>query len=168
MWQDWHDWLPLVEQELFILPEYLSSLPIVSGVRLAQPLIFYVVFCRSLLVLCPFTFGHCIVYPFSIYSLWLPLWYFHTFGHCVVCPSTIYSLWLPLWYLHTFGHRVVCPSTIYSFWLPLWYLHTFGHCVVYLSTIYSFGLPLLYLRFTASDYPFGILDLRHRITPLVS
>ena len=39
---------------------------------------------------------------------------------------------------------IVCPS-IYGFWLPLWYL-----------------------RFTASDYPFGILDLRLLITSLVS
>jgi hypothetical protein len=44
----WQDWLPLVEQELLILPEYLSSLPIFSGVRVAQPLVFYVVFCGSL------------------------------------------------------------------------------------------------------------------------
>jgi len=34
--------MPLVEQELLILPEYLSSLPILRGVRVAQPLIFYV------------------------------------------------------------------------------------------------------------------------------
>jgi hypothetical protein len=38
----------------------------------------------------------------------------------------------------------ICPS-IYDFWLPLWYL-----------------------RFTTSDYPFGILDLRLLITTLVS
>jgi hypothetical protein len=24
-----------------------------------------------------------------------------SFGHCVVCPSTIYGFWLPLWYLQT-------------------------------------------------------------------
>jgi hypothetical protein len=35
------------------------------------------------------------------------------------------------------------------------------------SWIYSFWLPIWYLRFTASDYPFGILDLRLLITPLV-
>ena len=40
------------------------------------------------------------------------------------------------------GHCVVCPS-IYGFWLPLWYL-----------------------RFTASDYPSGILDLLFLITSL--
>jgi hypothetical protein len=35
----------------------------------------------------------------------------------------------------SFGHCVICPS-IYGFWLPIWYL-----------------------RFTASDYPFGIFKL---------
>jgi hypothetical protein len=24
-----------------------------------------------------------------------------SFGHCVVCPSSIYGFWLPLWYLQT-------------------------------------------------------------------
>ena len=42
-----------------------------------------------------------------------------------------------------------------------------GHCVV-CSSIYGFWLSLWYLRFTDSDYPFGILDLRILITPLVS
>ena len=63
--------------------------------------------------------------------------------------------------LVSFGHCVVCPSSIYGFWLPLWYL-----LVIVLSV----------LRFTASDYPFGIFwslcclsfDLRLLITPLVS
>jgi hypothetical protein len=39
------------------------------------------------------------------------------------------------------GHCVVCPS-VYGFWLPLWYL---------------VAIVLSVLRFTASDYPFGIL-----------
>jgi hypothetical protein len=51
MWQDWQNWLTPVEQKLLILPEYLGSLPIFSGVRVAQPLVFYVVLCRSLFVL---------------------------------------------------------------------------------------------------------------------
>jgi hypothetical protein len=41
--------------------------------------------------------------------------------------------------------KIVFPSSIYGFWLPLWYL-----------------------RFTASDYLFGILDLRLLITSLAS
>ena len=237
------------------------------------------------------SFDHCIVCP-SIYGFWLPLWYLLTivlsvlrltasdypfgifwplyclsfdlrlqntplvsFDHCIVCPS-IYGFWLPLWYLLTivfsvlrftasdypfgifwplyclsfdlrllitplvsFDHCIVCPS-IYGFRLPLWYLLTialsvlrftasdypfgifwplyclsfdlrllitplvsFDHCIV-CPSIYGFWLPLWYLltivlsvlRFTASDYPFGIFwplycvsfDLRLLITPLVS
>ena len=44
---------------------------------------------------------------------------------------------------------------------------SFDHCVI-CPPIYGFWLPLWYLRFTDSDYPFGILDLRILITPLVS
>ena len=45
----------------------------------------------------------------------------------------------------SFGRYVVCSSPIYGFWLSLWYL-----------------------RFTDSDYLFGILDLRILIISLVS
>ena len=45
---------------------------------------------------------------------------------------------------------------------------SFRHCIVCLSSIYCFRLPLWYLRFTASDFPFGILDLLLQIAPLVS
>ena len=51
-----------------------------------------------------------------------------------------------LWDSLRFDHCVVSPSTIYGFWLTLWYLLSLGHCVVL-------------LRFTASDYPFGIFKL---------
>ena len=44
----------------------------------------------------------------------------------------------------SFGHFVAC-SSIYGFWLPLWYLHD-----IVLSVI---------LRFTDSDYLFGIFKL---------
>jgi hypothetical protein len=65
--------------------------------------------------------GHCILWPFSVYSFWLPLWV--SCGHCVFCPSSMYSFWLPLWI--SCGHCVVCPSSMYSFWLPLRHLQTF-------------------------------------------
>jgi hypothetical protein len=115
-------------------------------------------------------------------------------GHCVVCSSSICRFWLPVWYLvaivlsvllryadsdYPFGilwplyclsfdiqilitplvscsHYIVCPS-IYRFWLPLWYL-----VAIVLSVL---------LRYTDSDYPFGIFKLflpqrcwRHTIT----
>ena len=37
-------------------------------------------FCRSLFVLCTFSFGHCVVCS-SIYGFWLPLWYLQTLPH---------------------------------------------------------------------------------------
>jgi len=40
-----------VEQELHTLPEHLSSSQVFSGVHVAQSLVFFVVFCRSLFVL---------------------------------------------------------------------------------------------------------------------
>ena len=39
-----------MEQELPTLPEHLSSSPVFSGVCVAQSLVFYVMFCRSLYV----------------------------------------------------------------------------------------------------------------------
>ena len=176
------------------------------------------------------SFGHCVVCS-SIYRFWLPLWYL---------LATVLSVLLftdsdyPIWYLRftdsdypfgifwplcclffylqilitplvSFGHCVVCSSSIYGFWLPLWYLRftdsdypfgifwplcclffylqilitplvSFGNCVVCSSSIYRFWLPLWYLRFTDSDYPFGIFwplcclffYLQILITPLVS
>jgi hypothetical protein len=62
-----------------------------------------------------------------------------------------------------FGHCVVCSSSIYRLRLPLWYL-----LAIVLSVL---------LRYTDSDYPFGIFwpsccqfffDIRILITPLVS
>jgi fatty acid desaturase len=46
--------------------------------------------------------------------------------------------------LVSFGHCVVCSSSIYRFWLPL----------LYLLAIVSSAL----LRYTDSDYPFGIFQ----------
>jgi hypothetical protein len=59
-----------LRQELSFLPENQRVLL----VRVARSLVFFVVFCRSLFVLCHFTFGHCVVCP-SISGFWLPIWY---------------------------------------------------------------------------------------------
>ena len=69
----------------------------------------------------------------------------------------------------SFGHCIVYPSEIYGFWLPLWYLR-------FTASDYHFGIldlrllitTFLSLRFMASDYHFGILDLRLLITTFVS
>jgi len=56
----------------FGVPEFT---PVFSGVRFTRSLVFCVMFCRLLFVLCHFSFGHCDVCSSSIYGFWLPLWY---------------------------------------------------------------------------------------------
>ena len=125
------------------------------------------------------SFGHCVVWPFSIYRFWLHLWYLlaivlsdrlrftesdYTFGvFWSLCCLTVFDLQILITSLVSFGHCVVWPSSIYRFWLHLWYL---------LAIVLSDRL-----RFTDSDYTFGIFwplccltffDLQILITPLVS
>ena len=125
------------------------------------------------------SFGHCVVWPFSIYRLWLPLWYLlaivvsvllrftdsdYTVGiFWPLCCLTVFDLQILITHLVSFGHCVVCSSLIYRFWLPLWYL---------LAIVFS-----VLLRFTDSDYTFGnfwplccltVFDLQILITSLVS
>ena len=70
-----------VEQELLTLPQHMSSPPVLCAVRVAQSLVFCVMFCRSLsiclvrfllVIVCPFC---CKVsgYPFGIFSFFLAL-----------------------------------------------------------------------------------------------
>ena len=58
-----------------ILPEHLSSPPVLSGVTRSSVLC--VCFVYRCLSFCPFSFGHCVVCP-SIYGFWLPPWYLQT------------------------------------------------------------------------------------------
>jgi len=66
--------VPLVEQELFNLPEHLSSPPVFGGVRVTRSLVLCVCFVDRCLSFCPFSFAHCVVGSSSIYRFWLPLW----------------------------------------------------------------------------------------------
>ena len=125
-----------------------------------------------------------------------------TFGHCVVWPSSIFKFWFHLWYLlaivlsdllrftdyvYLFGiFWPLCCLTFFDLQILITPLVSFGHCVVWLSSIYRFWLPLWYLLaivlsvllwYTDSDYLFGIFwplccltffDLQILITPLVS
>jgi hypothetical protein len=86
------------------LPKYLSSTVFFCGIRVAQSLVFCVVFH---LFFCTFSFGNYIVCH-SIYSFWLPhsiysFWWPHSI-YSFWWPHSIYSFWL--------------PHSIYSFWLP--------------------------------------------------
>ena len=70
--------VPLVEQELFTIPEHLSSPQILSGVRVTQSFVLCVCFVDRCLSFCPCSFGHCVVCSSSMYGFWLPLWYLQT------------------------------------------------------------------------------------------
>ena len=141
-----------------------------------------------------------LLYCLSFYALRLLITPFVSFGHCIVCP-TLYGFSLLLWYLLAIALSVLLRFTAshYSFGIfwPLYCLSFyalrllitpliyFGHCIVCPSTLYGFSLHLWYLlvfvlsvllRFTASDYSFGIFwslyclsfyALRLLITPLI-
>jgi hypothetical protein len=62
----------LVEQDLLTFPEYLSSPPVFSWVRVTRSVILCVCFVDRCLSFCPFSFGHFVVCPSSIYGFWLP------------------------------------------------------------------------------------------------
>ena len=53
-----YDNVPLVEQELLILPDHMSSLPAFSGVRVTRSLVLCVCFVNRCLSFCTFSFGH--------------------------------------------------------------------------------------------------------------
>ena len=53
----WRVRVPLVEQELLTLPEYLSSLQLFCGFRVACSFVFWIVFCRSLFFLLAIVFS---------------------------------------------------------------------------------------------------------------
>jgi hypothetical protein len=46
----------------------LSSLPVFSGVHVTQSLVLCVCFVDHCMSFCPFSFGHCVVCPASIYG----------------------------------------------------------------------------------------------------
>ena len=57
-----------MEQSLLTLREYMSSPPVLSGVRVTWSLALYVCFVDRCLSFCAFSFGHCIVCSSSIYG----------------------------------------------------------------------------------------------------
>jgi hypothetical protein len=61
-----------------------------------------------------------------------------------LCCQFFFDIRILITPLVSFGHFVVCSSLIYIFWLPLWYL---------------LAIVLSVLRYTDSDYPFGIFLL---------
>ena len=158
---------------MLTLSEHMSSSSIFSRVRVAQSLVFCVVFCRSLFcsfvifllaivlsVLLRFTAS---VYPFGIFKLFLSFCHV-SFGHCVVCPSSIYCFCLPLWYLQTllvllsFFSSPLCCLSFFDLQLLFTPLVSSNSSCPFVIFLLAIVLSVL-LRFTASVYPFGIFKL---------
>ena len=56
---------------------------------------FMCMFCRSLFVLCAFSFGHCVIYSSSIYGFWLPLFdYLQTLLHTRCLMGSVLLIYL--------------------------------------------------------------------------
>ena len=88
--------VPLVEQELFTVPEHLGSPLVISGVRVTRSLVSCVYFVDRCLSFCTFSFGQCIVcssskydydYPFGISKLFVQM-----YNYISLIPVIINSL----------------------------------------------------------------------------
>jgi hypothetical protein len=103
-------WVPIVEQELLTFLEHTSS-P-------AQPLVFYVMFCRSMFVFLSFIFRPLYCLSFDGRLLITP-WYLQIFLlHCVVCPS-MDDFWLPVSIFKSFFYIVLPVLRWTTFDYPL-------------------------------------------------
>ena len=150
-------------------PDHLNS-PLVFSWFVQLNLQFSVQCCVDhCLSVCSFCVGYCIVCPSLVIALYVLLrWLLHCLsffvGYCIVCPSSlVIALSVLRWLLHCMsffvGYCIVCPSLVIALYVLLrWLLHCLsffvGYCIVCPSSL-VIALPVL-LRFTASDYPFGI------------
>ena len=98
-------------------------------------------FFRSLFVLCTFSFGHCVVCSTSTYGLRLSLWYLQTL------LVLLYFFFWPLCCLFFFDIRILITPLVSS--------NSSCPFVLFLLAI----VLSVFLRYTDSDYPFGIFKL---------
>ena len=85
--------LPLSCLQTFYIHFFCIQIPVISGIRVAQSLVFL---WSGVSFFCPFSIGHRIVCPFSIgHRIVCPF----SIGHRIVCPFSI-------------GHRIICPFSI--------------------------------------------------------
>jgi hypothetical protein len=124
-------WVPIVEQELLTFLEHTSS-P-------AQPLVFYVMFCRSMFVFLSFIFRPLYCLSFDGRLLITP-WYLQTFFYIALSvllqwttfdyPLVSSNLSITLYCLSYFNGRLLITP---------WYLQTFLlHCFVCPSSMDDF------------------------------
>jgi hypothetical protein len=121
-----------------------------SGVRVAPSLVFYVVFCRWLIVLLPFSVSLLYCLTFELRLLFTPSNHFSVLCSAlqyIVCPFCLFS----------FRYCIVYP-TIYGFWLPYQTICRFH--VVLCRSVFAFLSFLITWLYCLS------FNIRLLITPL--
>ena len=100
--------MPLVNQELLILTEHLSSPPVRSGVRVTRSLVLCAMFCRSFIFFCLF-FRLAIVLSVqsSIYGFWLLL---------STSPNSYCCMQYFIWIFHYKEYLVLSITCIFIYW----------------------------------------------------
>ena len=81
-----------MEPELCTIPDFT---PDFSGICVTGSLVWCVCFAYRCLSFCPFSFGHCVVCPSSIYGFWLPLWHLQTLFSAAPVYGAYISLLIP-------------------------------------------------------------------------
>ena len=130
------------------------------------------------IAVCPFSFGHCIVYP-SIYGFWLPLWYLQTlhFAHQSYVQDLNNSnttavtgdagTGCPPEHLTSFPVSVVLLNLQFPF-VTKCFVDNYSSLVLIFKCIFCRSLFVLFLLtivlsvvllLTASDYLFAIFKL---------
>ena len=128
----------LVEQELLILREHLSSPSVLSEVRVTQSLVLCVSFVDRCLFFCTFSFGHCFVS-----SSWYSDYLFGIFWPLFCLFFLIFGFGLPLWYL-----LAIVLSILLDIRIRITPLVSFGHCFAYSSWYLDYDyLPLVSSNF---------------------
>jgi NhaP-type Na+/H+ or K+/H+ antiporter len=115
-----------------------------------------VCFVDRCLFFCPFSFGHCVVYPSSIFEVWLPFWYLQTLGttmplenimwYCVYILS-LYSLFLNRGSIPLFLQLFVGGRMSYSRYLCLLAYSDVQHILCCVFALFFFVLCTICCQF---------------------
>ena len=118
-------WVYLIESSSTVDSNYwlwvylMKVHPRLIVVHVTRSLVLCVCFVDRCLSFCTVSFGHCVVFFFSIYRLWLSLWYLQTLFSGV---RVSWSLVLCVCFVDrclsfcpfSIGHNVVCPAIYVS------------------------------------------------------
>jgi hypothetical protein len=136
------------EQKLLTLPEFM---PVFSGIRFVQSLVFCVMLCGSLFVLC--SVGPCIVPVLLTAFVWSLYCLCTTYGFRLVILLYLYYIrfrlviLLSLYYLQlSFGHCIVSVLLTALVWSLYCLCTTYGFRLVIVLSLYYLGFLITQLK----------------------